>query len=42
MEMCAICKVDKFGNCPCDYGFPCPALPYFAGEEGKEEGEEEE
>lgn len=36
---CESCKPDCFGNCPCDYGFPCPSCPLLkAGEEEKEEG----
>jgi hypothetical protein len=36
---CSICKPDRFGNCPCDYGFLCPSLPYFSEEEEEEEEE---
>lgn len=33
---CSVCKPDCHGNCPCDYGFPCPSLPSFSDEEEEE------
>ena len=37
-NMCIVCKPDLMGNCPCDYGFPCPHA-FIPSTEGEEEEE---